>query len=47
MKTFLIAMALAASLALAQSLSGAAAWAGCPSYDPNCGQPSCPAGSTC
>jgi hypothetical protein len=46
MKTLLFAAAMAASLALALSLIGSAAQAGCPSYDPNCGRP-CPPGTTC
>ncbi|MGF1629096.1 MAG: hypothetical protein ACFCUT_06465 [Kiloniellaceae bacterium] len=46
MKTLLFAAVLTASLALALSLIGSAARAGCPSYDPNCDRP-CPAGTTC
>lgn len=46
MKTFLIAAAMAASLALALSLIGTAAQAGCPSYDPNCDRP-CAPGTDC
>ena len=47
MKTLLLAAAMAASLALALSLISTAAQAGCPSYDPNCGRPPCPPGTSC
>jgi hypothetical protein len=46
MKNLLLAAAMAASLALALSLIGSGARAGCPSYDPNCGRP-CPPGTLC